>query len=126
MFFEAEPSAISYGMTEDQFWRGRPWLFAAYREARRRESEERAWERWQAGAYAYQAIQSNVGLLNPFAKPHRADPWPDEPYGMERPKPRVAGGTLIDQDGRPLRHDDPSIARTHALIIDQIMGHNRK
>lgn len=120
-----QPSAISYGMTDDEFWRGRPWLFAAYREARRRETEERAWERWQFGAYVYDAIQRNTGLLNPLVKRHSSEPWPDVPYGMEEPGATVA----VDPGGRPVatdEHHTAKVDRTHALIIDGILGHNRK
>lgn len=123
MFFLTEPSALSYGMTEDEFWHGRPWLFAAYREKARRESDERAWERWQTGAYVYDAIQRNAPLLNALAKRHTPEEWPEVPYGMERPK--EASPNIVGADGRPVAHDSEQVSRTHALIIDQLLGHNR-
>lgn len=121
MFFLTEPSALSYGMTEDEFWFGRPWLFAAYREKARRESDDRAWERWQLGAYVYDAIQRNAPMLNALAKRHTPEDWPEMPYGMENPKAQ----TLVDANGKQIAHDSSSVSRTHALIIDQILSNNR-
>lgn len=123
MFFLTEPSALSYGMTEDEFWHGRPWLFAVYHEKSRRESDELAWARWQLGAYVYDAIQRNAPLLNALAKRHTPDDWPDVPYGMERPKESAV--SLVDASGKPVGHENEQVSRTHALIIDQILGHNR-
>lgn len=122
-FFLAEPSALSYGMSDDDFWYGRPWLFAAYREKARRESDERAWERWQQGAYAYDAIQRNAPLLNALARRHTPEQWPDVPYGMETP---AKASPIVDSSGRPVAHDSADVARTHALIIDNILSQNRR
>lgn len=71
-------------MGPSQFWDGDPWLFAAYREAKRRTDEERSRERWQIGAYVYEAICCTSPLLNAFSSRRQAYPWPDEPFEARR------------------------------------------
>lgn len=77
----ALPSALSLGMTVDQFWDGDPWLYAAYREARRLDDERGEWRRWQMGLYVYNSIASLVPALNAFAK-GKPQEYPAEPYGV--------------------------------------------
>lgn len=104
------------GMTDDQFWYGRPWAYAEHAEAHRREAEERSWERWQLGAYIYDALNRSAPVLNPFAEEHRSKPWPEAPYGMEH--------HLVDEDGNPVGESGcvASEEATHALIISQILN----
>ena len=72
-------------MTAEQYWDGDAWLFAAYREAKRRSDENRDWSQWAMGMYVYDAIQRNAPLFNPFSKRHSAYEWIDAPYGRSRP-----------------------------------------
>lgn len=78
----ALPSAISFGMTVEQYWDGDPWLYAAFRESQRQRDERGEWERWQMGLYVYNSISSLVPALNPFVKKAKPEPYPEEPYGI--------------------------------------------
>lgn len=72
-------------MTPDQYWSGDPWLYAAYREAKRRADEERDWEQWTMGMYVYDAVLRAAPVINALSKRREAHPWLDAPYGRERP-----------------------------------------
>lgn len=78
----ALPSAISFGMTVEQYWDSDPWLYAAFKESQRQRDEQGEWERWQMGLYVYNSIASLVPALNPFVKKADPVPYPDEPYGI--------------------------------------------
>jgi hypothetical protein len=81
------------GMTADEFWYGDPWLFAAHREAERLGAERRDWERWQSGAYVYDALLRASAVLNPFSGKDRADDWMERPYGHEGEEEPVDAAT---------------------------------
>lgn len=79
----AFPTALALGMTEEQFWHGDAWLYAAFREAKRRRDDDEAWSQWTMGMYVYDAIQRNVPVLNPFATRKTAYDWVAQPYGVK-------------------------------------------
>lgn len=83
LFFEALPVALSMGMSADEFWNGDPWLFSANVEAQRLRNERGDWERWQAGAYAYDALLKASAVINPFSGKSMTEPWAERPYGHE-------------------------------------------
>lgn len=71
-------------MTPEQYWHGDAWLYAAYREAKRREDEDRDWAQWAMGLYVYEAIQLTSPLVNPLSKRKEAYDWLDAPFGRSR------------------------------------------
>lgn len=105
MFVNAEPMAMAWGMTSEEFWHGRPWLFQSYREAHRISSRERDWERWQLGAYFKDALERVAPILNPFSSSHESEPWLKAPYGVEPPDEEVS--------------DEDAEVRLHSRIINE-------
>lgn len=100
------------GMTPDEFWYGDPWLFSAYRESKRLVEERRDYERWQAGAYVYEALLRASAVLNPFSGKERADDWLERPYGHESDE------LPVDEASR-----EANEKAQHQMMADWVMAH---
>lgn len=69
---------MSYGMTYDEFWHGKPILAKMYREKHRIDVETRNQELWLQGLYFYDAIC--VALNNSFSK--KKEKYVAEPFKL--------------------------------------------
>lgn len=66
-------------MTEDQYWRGDPYLAVVYRDVDTRKRVDENWSLWLGGRYVYEAVYSVIH--NAFSrKGTKPVYYPDEPY----------------------------------------------
>ena len=83
----ALPYYLELGMTEEQYWKGTPYLTVIYRELSLREKEEKNYFLWMQGMYIYEAF--GTVLYNAFRKKgSKAATYAKEPYRL-RPLTKV-------------------------------------
>lgn len=73
------PTALAYGITEEQFWKMNPKRMAPYKEAYILRLKERDEAYWLQGIYFQQALLATVGNMfkSKSAKPHK---YPEHPF----------------------------------------------
>lgn len=67
-FWEAFPSYLAMGMTEEQYWDGDAKLVESFRKADEIRREKRNTELWLQGLYIYEALCDVSPVLQAFAK----------------------------------------------------------
>lgn len=57
------PYYLSYGMSYDEFWNGRPELVKAYKKAYEMKLNQKNWELWMQGMYIHAGVDVSLAKL---------------------------------------------------------------
>lgn len=86
------------GMPSREYWEEDCWLARAYREADRIRMQRANEQAWLQGAYIYDVMTRLYSIYNPFAKRHKAEPYPERPYDFGARAEREAEEDMTEEE----------------------------